>query len=70
MGTKTFITTSAQTIPNFLIITMELQYTVHGLATYLLMCEQEQCIVVSARIMQISVVATHYIRLRVSTIVK
>ena len=27
-------------------------------ASYLLMCEQEQCIVVSARIMQISVVQT------------
>ena len=57
-GTQTFIATSAQTIPNFLIITITAIY--NSWASYLLMYEQEQCIVVSARILQISVVATNY----------
>ena len=56
MGPETFIATSAQTIPNFLIITA----IYSSWASYLLMCEQEQCIIVSARIMQISVIATNY----------
>ena len=56
-GTQSFTATSAQTIPNFSIFITTIY---NSWASYLLMCEQEQCIVVLARIMQISVVPTNY----------